>query len=89
MRRWASARRLRRLLITGAMAVVRWAVMRGETADPWLRQDPLRVAQAAQADRARCMQRESGAQRRMARMFANRRWALMTNNEVYRAPAAA
>ena len=27
---------LRRLLITGAMAVVRWAVRRGETADPWL-----------------------------------------------------
>ena len=29
-------RDLRRLLITGAMAVVRWAVRRGRTNDPWL-----------------------------------------------------
>ena len=29
-------RDLRRLLITGAMAVVSWAVRRGETRDPWL-----------------------------------------------------
>ena len=29
-------RDLRRLLITGAMAVVSWAVRRGETTDPWL-----------------------------------------------------
>ena len=29
-------RDLRRLLVSGAMAVVRWAVRRGETRDPWL-----------------------------------------------------
>ena len=29
-------RDLRRLMITGAMAVISWAVRRGETSDPWL-----------------------------------------------------
>ena len=69
-------RDLRRLLITGAMAVVRWAVMRGETADPWLARmlsrKPRKLVAVALANR-------------MARIA----WALMTNNEVYRAPAAA
>ena len=69
-------RDLRRLLVCGAMAVVRWAVMRGETADPWLARmlsrKPRKLVAVALANR-------------MARIA----WALMTNNEVYRAPAAA
>ena len=69
-------RDLRRLLITGAMAVVRWAVRRGTTRDPWLARmlarKPRKLVAVALANR-------------MARIA----WALMTNNEVYRAPAAA
>ena len=69
-------RDLRRLLIIGAMAVVRWAVRRGETRDPWLARmlarKPRKLVAVALANR-------------MARIA----WALMTNNEVYRPPAAA
>ena len=69
-------RDLRRLLITGAMAVVRGACRRGETRDPWLAQmlarKPRMLVAVALANR-------------MARIA----WALMTNNEDYRAPAAA
>ena len=69
-------RDLRRLLVTGAMAVVRWAVRRGETSDPWLARmlarKPRMVVAVALANR-------------MARIA----WALMVNKEDYRAPAAA
>ena len=69
-------RDLRRLLVSGAMAVVRWAVRRGETRDPWLARmlarKPRKLVAVALANR-------------MARIA----WALMTNHEVYRAPAAA
>ena len=69
-------RDLRRLLVCGAMAVVRWAVRRGETHDPWLARmlarKPRMVVAVALANR-------------MARIA----WALMVNKEVYRAPAAA
>ena len=69
-------RDLRRLLIIGAMAVVRWASRRGTTRDPWLARmlarKPRKLVAVALANR-------------MARIA----WALMTNNEVYRPPAAA
>ena len=69
-------RDLRRLLVCGAMAVVRWACRRGETDDPWLARmlarKPRMVVAVALANR-------------MARIV----WALMVNKEVYRAPAAA
>ena len=69
-------RDLRRLLITGAMAVVRWAVRRGTTNDPWLARmlarKPRMLVAVALANR-------------MARIV----WALMTKKESYRAPAAA
>ena len=69
-------RDLRRLLITGAMAVVRWAVRRGRTSDPWLARmlarKPRMLVAVALANR-------------MARIV----WALMTKKESYRAPAAA
>ena len=69
-------RDLRRLLVCGAMAVVRWAIRRGETDDPWLARmlarKPVMVVAVALANR-------------MARIA----WALMVNKEVYRAPAAA
>ena len=69
-------RDLRRLLITGAMAVVRWASRRGETKDPWLdrmlTRKPRKLVAVALANR-------------MARIA----WALMTSNEDYRARAAA
>ena len=64
-------RDLRRLLISGAMAMVRWAVRRGATKDPWL---------------ARMLARKSrmlvavALANRMARIA----WALMTKNEHYR-----
>ena len=67
-------RDLRRLLITGAMAVVSWAVRRGETRDPWLARmlarKPHKLVAVALANR-------------MARIV----WALMTKKESYRAPA--
>ena len=69
-------RDLRRLLVSGAMAVVRWAVRRGETRDPWLARmlarKPRKPVAVALANR-------------MARIA----WALMTKKESYRAPAAA
>ena len=69
-------RDLRRLLITGAMAVVSWAVRRGRTNDPWLARmlarKPRMLVAVALANR-------------MARII----WALMTKKESYRAPAAA
>ena len=69
-------RDLRRLLITGAMAVVSWAARRGETRDPWLarmlaRKPRLLVAVALA--------------NRMARIVC----ALMTKKESYQAPAFA
>ena len=67
-------RDLRRLLITGAMAVVRWSVRRGRTDDPWLARmlacKPRMLVAVALANR-------------MARIV----WALMTKREIYRAPA--
>ena len=69
-------RDLRRLLITGAMAVVKQAIRRGETADPWLARmlarKPRMLVAVALANR-------------MARIT----WALMTKEEIYRAPATA
>ena len=69
-------RDLRRLLITGAMAVVSWAVRRGGTNDPWLARmlarKPRKLVAVALANR-------------MARID----WALMTKKESYRAPAFA
>ena len=66
-------RDLRRLLITGAMATVGWAVRRGATKDPWLARmlarKPRMLVAVALANR-------------MARIA----WALMTKNEYYRAP---
>ena len=69
-------RDLRRLLITGAMAVVSWAVRHGGTRDPWLasmlaRKPKLLVAVA------------------LANRMARIAWALMTRKESYRAPAFA
>ena len=68
-------RDLRRLLVCGAMTVVRWAHRRG-TADPWLARmlahKPRMLAAVALANR-------------MARIV----WALMTRKQSYRAPAAA
>ena len=69
-------RDLRRLLITGAMAVVRHAARRGVTSDPWLARmlarKPRMLVAVALANR-------------MARIV----WVLMTEKERYRAPAAA
>ena len=69
-------RDLRRLLITGAMAVVSWAVRRGRTTDPWLARmlarKPRKLVAVALANR-------------MARIV----WALMTKKEDYRPPAIA
>ena len=69
-------RDLRRLLITGAMAVVSWAVRRSGTNDPWLARmlarKPRKLVAVALANR-------------MARIV----WALMTKKESYRAPAFA
>ena len=69
-------RDLRRLLITGAMAEVRWAIRRSATRDPWLarmlERKPRKLVAVALANR-------------MARII----WALMTKREIYRAPATA
>ena len=61
------------MLITGAMAVVRWAVRRGRTNDPWLARMLARMLVAV------------ALANRMARIV----WALMTKKESYRAPATA
>ena len=66
-------RDLRRLLITGAMTVVRWAARRGVTTDPWharmLARKPRMLVAVALANR-------------IARIV----WALMTNKDIYRVP---
>ena len=68
-------RDLRRLLVAGAMSVVRAAARRGETRDPWLarmlERKPRMVVAVALANR-------------MARIA----WALTVKKEVYRLPAA-
>ena len=69
-------RDVRRLLITGAMAVVRWAVRRGAPAGSWLarmlaRKPRMLVAVA------------------LANRMARTAWALMTKKAVYREPAPA
>ena len=69
-------RDLRRLLISGALAVVSWAVRRGRTTDPWLARilarKPRKLVAMALANR-------------MARII----WALLMKKSAYRAPAAA
>ena len=69
-------RNLRRLLIIGAMAVVRHADRRGSTLDPWLARllarKPRMLIAVALANR-------------MARIA----WAVMTTKQNYRVPAAA
>ena len=69
-------RDLRRLLITGAMAVCRHAARRGVTSDPWLARMLVRKPRMLIA---------VALANRMARIA----WALMTKRERYRAPAAA
>ena len=74
---WKMGQRdLRRLLITGAMAVIGQAVRRGRTADPWLTRmlarKPRMLVAVALANRMACMV-----------------WALSTKKENYRVPAAA
>ena len=69
-------RDLRRLLIVGAMSVVRAAVRRGETGDPWLAQMLARKPRMLVA---------VTLANRMARIAR----ALTVNKEVYRLPAAA
>ena len=69
-------RDLRRLLVTGAMTVVRHASWRGETSDPWLasmlaRKPKMLVAVA------------------LANKTARRIWALTTREETYRVDTAA
>ena len=69
-------RDLRRLLVTGAMTVVRQASRRGEITDPWLagmlaRKPKMLVAVA------------------LANRTARRVWALATRKETYRVRAAA
>ena len=69
-------RDLRRLLVTGAMAVIRHASRHGEITDLWLAgmlaRKPKKVVAVALANRT-------------ARMV----WALTTRKEAYRVPAAA
>ena len=68
-------RDIRRLLICGAMSVIRWAKPRPESADPWvtalLARKPRLVAAVALANR-------------MARQL----WAVATRLEMFRVPAA-
>ena len=69
-------RDLRRLLITGAMAVIRHAIRRGEASDPWL---------ARMLARKPTMLVAVALANRMARIV----WALTTKKEIYRAHATA
>ena len=69
-------RDLRRLLIIGAMAVVRHAIRRGGTVDPWL---------ANMLERKPRMLVAVALANRMARVA----WAVMRNKEAYRARATA
>lgn len=69
-------RDIRRLLITGAMAVVRWALRRGAPRNPWLarmlaRKPPMVVAFA------------------LANKMARGIWAMLTRGENYRDPLIA
>ncbi len=69
-------RTLRRLLIIGASAAVRWAMRKGSTADPWLarmlaRKPPMLVIVA------------------LANKMPRIVWALMARGGTYRAPVAA
>ncbi|MER8412993.1 IS110 family transposase [Mesorhizobium sp. M1342] len=69
-------RTLRRLLIIGASAAVRWAMRKGKSADPWLmrilgRKPPMLVIVALANKTARIV------------------WALMAKGGTYRAPAVA
>jgi len=69
-------RTLRRLLIIGASAAVRWAMRKGSAADPWLagmlaRKPPMLVIVA------------------LANKMARIVWALMARGGTYRAPATA
>jgi len=69
-------RDIRRLLIVGAMAVVRWAKQKGNSPNAWLaqmveRKPRMLVAVALANKMARCI------------------WAMMTKQEDYRVPAAA
>ena len=75
-------RDLRRRLITGAMAIVRWAVRRGRTSDPWLARMLMRKPRMLVAPG---MLVAVALTNRMARIV----WALMTKKESYRAPTAA
>ena len=68
-------RDLRRLLISGAMATVSWAVRRG-TKDPWL---------ARMLTRKPRMLVSVALANRMARIA----WALITKNDSYRVPVLA
>ena len=68
-------RDLRRLLVAGAIAVIRWASRRG-TDDPWL---------AALLNRKPPMLAAAALANRMARVV----WAVSTKKDLYRAPAAA
>lgn len=69
-------RDIRRLLISGAMAVIRWEIRKGDDADPWiarlLARKPRLVAAVALANK-------------MARMI----WATVTKKQDYQIPAAA
>jgi transposase len=69
-------RDLRRLLIIGAMAVVRWAARRGAPAGSWL---------------ARMMARKPRmlVAIALANKIARIAWALMAKGGVYQSPAAA
>ena len=67
-------RDLRRLLITGAMAVIQHASRRSETPDPWL---------------ARMLARKPKMLVAVANRTARIVWALTTKREIYRVRAAA
>ena len=69
-------RDIRRLLISGAMAVIQSAIRRGETADPWL---------ASMLERKPRMLVAVALANRTARIV----WALSTKKEVYRVHTAA
>jgi transposase len=69
-------RDIRRLLVTGAMAVVRWALRRGAPQNPWL---------------ARMLQRKPPmvAAFALANKMARGIWAMLTRGEDYHGPATA
>ncbi len=69
-------RDLRRLFITGAMAVIHQAIRRGEASDPWL---------ARMLARKPTMLVAVALANRMARIV----WAVTTKKEIYRAHATA